>query len=374
MVPDRRTSLMILAALPGLGPVNIRRLDKAMNGHVENLLAMDFQERSRWCGERVLNELENWQRYFNPARVFPALENQDADFVTCEDSDYPERLKHFADRPVGLYRCRKSCRVPHRSLAIVGTRRPTTYGRRIAREFAMELGKSGYCIISGLAEGIDTEAHRAALDSGNQTLAVMGGGLNRCYPASNISLMNTIHDSAGVWSEFPLWRRADRRSFPQRNRIVAGMSEAVLVIESGSAGGSLITARMATEQGKPVYVIPGRIDSTESAGCHALIRDGAQLVTSVDEILQDLDYLPGLLQNATNPGSHAASIPDRPLEPDLDGLKAEAWKIFKERESVHVDQLAVGLDITAAEASRHLLEMELDGWICRRLDGRYERV
>jgi DNA processing protein len=272
-----------------------------------------------------------------------------------------------------LYRCRKGQVVPERSLAIVGTRRSSSYGRRIAREFAGELGNSGYCIVSGLAEGIDTEAHRAALGSGHKTLAVMGGGLNRCYPANNRALMEKIHESAGVWSEFPLWRRADRRSFPQRNRIVAGMSEAVLVIESGSAGGSLITARMASEQGKPVYVIPGRIDSPESMGCHALIRDGAQLVTSVEEILQDLNYLPGILQ-ATNEHRDGSNKKRPRPEPKLEGMFARIWELLNEDNSAHVDRIASGLKISAAEASRCLLEMEVEGFLNRRLDGKYEQA
>lgn len=368
---DRRTALMILAALPGLGPVNIRRLDKAMQGQVELLLQMDRQERANWCSDRVLGELEDWKHFFHPEKVFHALAQREADFVTFEEPDYPHRLRHFSDRPIGLYRCRSGCRVPDKSIAIVGTRRPSTYGMRIAREFAMALGKSGYCIVSGLAEGIDTEAHRAALNGGSRTLAVMGGGLNRCYPASNRALMRQIHDSAGVWSEFPLWRRADRRSFPQRNRIVAGMSEAVLVIESGATGGSLITARMATEQGKQVYVIPGRIDSPESAGCHALIRDGAQLVTSVDEILQDLNYLPGILKSATMPGTAAAPGIPAAVDPELDGVQAAIWKFLKQQDSAHVDNLAEGLRIPVAEAARNLLEMELEGLLTRRLDGRY---
>ncbi|MFO7726093.1 MAG: DNA-processing protein DprA, partial [Oceanipulchritudo sp.] len=293
---SRGEGLMVLAALPGLGPVKIRKLDRELGGAVEGLLEMEAGERGRWCGERVLGELAEWRTYFDPEKVAGELRRLDADYVTCEEAGYPELLHPYADRPVGLYRSRRGVAdLGGRVLAIVGTRQPSQYGRKVAREFSGELARAGYTIVSGMAEGIDTEVHRAALKVGGRTAAVLGGGLNRCYPASNRVLMGDIAGSAGVWTEFPLWRKPDRRSFPQRNRIVSGVSEGVLVIESGLRGGSLITARMGCEQGKPVYVIPGRIDAPESSGCHALIRDGAQLVSGPEEILEDLSCLPELL-------------------------------------------------------------------------------
>lgn len=374
MCNDRQLSLMILAALPGLGPVNIRRLDAAIEGGVEQLLSMTREERRLWVPERVVTELEGWRKFLDPEKVAQSLEALGADFITCEGEHYPNALRHFGDRPVGLYRCRAGKRLPDRTIAIVGTRKPSTYGRKVAREFAQELGLSGFCIVSGLAEGIDTEAHRAALDSDCLTSAVLGGGLNRCYPVSNRGLMEEIKDSGGVWTEFPLWRSADRRSFPQRNRIVAGMSEAVLVIESGTAGGSLITARMASEQGKPVYVVPGRIDAPESMGCHALIRDGAQLVTSVDEVLQDLNYLPGLLKAASSGKGPVKGARRHRSTSDLTEAQVRIWDFLSNGSAAHVDSIAEGLGISAAQASGMAMEMEITGFLCRRLDGCYEQV
>jgi len=222
-----------------------------------------------------------------------------------------------------------------------------------------------------MAEGIDTEAHRAALEAGGRTAAVLGGGLRRCYPQSNRALMERIAESGGVWSEFPLWRSADRRSFPQRNRIVSGVSEGVLVVESGAAGGSLITARMASEQGKPVYVVPGRVDAPESAGCHALIRDGAQLVTCVEEIIEDLNGLPPALRQAQDARRPA---PRRTPEPQLEGTAARVWEVLGRRGSAGLDALAGELRLGAPEISRTLLELELAGHVARRLDGCYERA
>ena len=374
MILERRIALMALAALPGLGPVNIRRLDNALGGKVEQLLEMTEAERSTLCGRNVVDQLGEWQKYFNPERAGAELKRLKADFLTFEESGYPHRLGPYADRPIGLYRCREGTAFGERCVAIVGTRQPSAYGRKVAREFAAELSRSGFTVVSGMAEGIDTEAHRAALESGGRTAAVLGGGLNRCYPASNRELMGEIVQSAGVWTEFPLWRSADRRSFPQRNRIVSGVSEAVLVVESGSKGGSLITARMASEQGKPVYIIPGRIDAPESAGCHSLIRDGAQLVTTVEDILEDLSYLPEGLKNTGRCQSPAAGERKPRPEPSLSGLEASVWKVLGDKPHAHVDVLANELSVSASEISRAVTEMEIAGYLARRLDGCYERI
>lgn len=360
---------MILAALPGMGPVSLRRLDERMPDGVEGLLGMEEESLAAWCGPREREELREWRRYCDPDRVGVELERLGADYVTFEEGGYPERLEPYGDRPVGLYRCRAGVELGERCLAVVGTRSPSGYGRKVAREFTTELVRAGYTIVSGMAEGIDTEAHRAALGSGGRTAAFLGGGLNRCYPASNRRLMAEIAESAGVWTEFPLWRSADRRSFPQRNRIVSGVSEGVLVVESGPRGGSLITARLASEQGKPVYVVPGRIDAPESAGCHALIRDGAQLVSSVEEILADLSALPEPLRGRA--AERPAGRPE-PGRPELDGVQSEIWDLVESGGKAHPDRMAGQLGRPIPEISRVVLEMELSGLLVRRLDGCYE--
>lgn len=364
---------MALGALPGLGPVNLRRLEKALDGGVERLLQMTAGERGVLCGQRVVDQLGEWRKYFDPDKVMHELRRLDADFVTFEETEYPRALGQYADRPIGLYRYRRGATFGDRCFGIVGTRQPTAYGRKMAREFATGMSRFGFTIVSGMAEGIDTEAHRATLEAGGQTAAVLGGGLNRCYPLSNRALMEEIADSAGVWTEFPLWRSADRRSFPQRNRIVSGISEGILVIESGIKGGSLITARMASEQGKPVYVLPGRADSFESAGCHALIRDGAQLVTRVEDILEDLHYLPeGLRDIAVPKASDPIKGKSRP-EPELTGVEAAVWDSLGKLSHAHIDTLANSLMVSVPEVSRAVMEMEISGLLAKRLDGCYER-
>jgi len=368
----RRLGLMALAALPGLGPINLRKLDQRIEGGVERLLEMEVNERGLWCRGRVLEQLDNWRNYFEPEQVEEELARMGGDIITCEESGYPQALKPYADHPVGLYRCRAGSQIDKRCIAIVGTRKPSAYGRRVARDFSAELSRCGFTIVSGLAEGIDTEAHRAAISGGGKTVAILGGGLKRCYPLSNLGLMKEIEESGGVWSEFPLWRRADRRSFPQRNRIVSGVSEAVLVIESGGTGGSLITARMASEQGKSVYVIPGRIDAPESTGCHALIRDGASLVTSVEEILEDLSYFPAPLQTGAWAKPQAAPGHGK-SGAGLTGVPSQIWEVLGKLGSAHADDLAGEIGHPIAGVLQATMEMELSGHLSKRLDGRFER-
>ncbi len=360
---SRREGRMILAALPGLGPVSVRKLDAHLPGGAESLLMMDSSQWPAWCHPGVCRELSQRDHYLPVERVRSALQAMPADFVMDEDADYPARLVPYMDRPLGLYRYRARAALGQRSFAIVGTRRPSSYGRKQARRFASGLAEAGFTIVSGMAEGIDTEAHRSALAAGGRTAAFLGGGLQRCYPTSNRPLMEEIALSAGVWSEFPLWRTADRRTFPQRNRIVSGVSEGVLVIESGTTGGSLITARMAAEQGKPVYVLPGRVDSPESAGCHALLRDGAQLVTCVADILEDLR------PSACLPISPAHASAKAPLP---EGPGAPIWHFLKGQTSASVEEIVQELQMPVHRLGPLLIQMEIDGHLVKRLDGRYE--
>lgn len=362
----RREGRMILASLPGLGPVSVRKLDAQLPEGAEALLGMDPARRAAWCHPNVCRELAAVEDYLPLARVRSTLAEMPADYVIDEDEAYPCRLLPYPDRPLGLYRYRAQIPLGARCFAIVGTRRPSAYGRKQARIFATGLAGAGFTIVSGMAEGIDTEAHRGALAAGGRTAAFLGGGLKRCYPASNRELMEEIALSAGVWSEFPLWRCADRRSFPQRNRIVSGVSEGVLVVESGLSGGSLITARMAAEQGKPVYVLPGRVDAPESAGCHALLRDGAQLVTCVADILEDLRSLPEAFAVPRGTPCQVES------SPPLEGTAAAVWTLIQERDAVSLEGLATGLQCPVHRLGPVLIQLEVEGRIAKRLDGRYE--
>lgn len=374
---------MILAGLPGMGPVLLGKLEEMLGGEVRGLLE-GGAEVEAYCGKGLGRQIAGWRRYMDLDRVEGVLGEMGADYVVRGERGYPVELGPYEDRPIGLYRYRCGVELGEASIAVVGTRRPTAYGRKVARQFAGELAAAGYTVVSGLAEGIDTEAHRAAMQAGGRTAAVLGGGLKRCYPRSNEVLLERVAESAGVWTEFPPWRQADRRTFPQRNRIVSGVSRAVVVVESGPQGGSLITARLGAEQGKAVYVVPGRIDMVESSGCHALIRDGAQLVTSVEEILEDLRGQPWNgrcgragaepVRGGGGEGGGDGVVAGMDVEPELTGLAGEIWKLLRDGAAHHADEMAMERGVGGPEVQRVLLELEMLGHVTRGLDGRYARV
>ena len=249
-------------------------------------------------------------------------------------------------------------------MAIVGSRRSTIYGRSIAKKLAGDLARHGWCIVSGLARGIDTAAHEGALDVGGKTIAVMGCGLDIIYPPENGTLYNTICDRGAIVSEFPFGRRADRQTFPMRNRVVAGICRGIIVIESDVHGGAMITARFAGEQGRQVFAVPGRVDQASSRGCHELIRDGAVLVGSAADVLEEFNY-----------GRQVDIFVDAAdsYEPKLEGDARLLWNWFKEVEEGSVDDASSHLEITPAQAASTFLMLELKGLVKRRVDGKYEK-
>ena len=212
--------------------------------------------------------------------------------ITWADETYPALLKEIADPPLVLYVAGDVTALDTPSIAIVGTRHPTVYGRETARRFAYQLGVAGYTITSGLAEGIDTEAHTGALQAKGKTVAVLGGALDCLYPKSNTKLAREIATSGGaVISEYAFGRQPDRQTFPMRNRIVSGLSRGVLVVEAPINSGTLITAGQGMEQNRSVMAIPGRIDSAASQGCHKLLKEGVRLVTSPEEVIDEVQDL-----------------------------------------------------------------------------------
>ena len=214
--------------------------------------------------------------------------------VTFADPAYPRLLREIHDPPLVLYVCGDVAALDTACVAMVGTRGPTQYGRETAARFGFQLAQAGVTVVSGLARGIDTESHKAALKAHGRTVAVIGSALDRLYPAENRDLARAIATSGGaVVSEYPFGRSADRQTFPMRNRIVSGLSRAVLVIEAGVTSGTLITAGHALEQGRAVLAVPGRIDNPSALGCHKLLRQGARLAECVDDVLDEMQTLRG---------------------------------------------------------------------------------
>ncbi|MDA3924562.1 MAG: DNA-processing protein DprA [Kiritimatiellae bacterium] len=218
--------------------------------------------------------------------------NSSVKLVTLVDDDYPELLKEISDPPPALYVAGDTKVLNKTGCAIIGTRHASVYGRETARRFGYQLASAGYSVISGFARGIDTEAHTGAVQASGVTIAVLGSALDKMYPQENKKFAREVIEKGGaIITEYPFGRSADRQTFPQRNRIVSGMSRGILVIESPLRSGTLITVSLALEQGRVVMVVPGRIDSRVSMGSNRLIREGARLVTSVDDVLEELQDL-----------------------------------------------------------------------------------
>lgn len=366
-----RQAFLVLNALPNIGPITLNRLLEELGDDPRDVLAADQRrlESVRGVGPVISASIGAWREQFDVGREEARMATAATDFITTRDADYPRLLKEINDPPIGLYR-KGRYDFAQPNIAIIGSRRTTLYGQAMAKKFGAELARLGFCVASGLARGIDTAAHEGALSVGGKTAAVLGTGIDIIYPPENLDLYRKIEAEGGaILSEFPLGRRADRQSFAMRNRIVAGMSEAVVVIESDVDGGAMITARFAGEQGRLIFAMPGRIDQNTSAGCHQLIRDGATLLTSVDDILNELNYLDGLRPAAIaeKPADVAAGRPA-----NLTADEAKVFECFRGGAILAPDALAGLTELSAAQLSATLMMLELKRLVAKRADGAFE--
>lgn len=364
-------AFLVLNALPNIGPVNVRRLLDQFGDDPRAVLsaAASELERVKGVGPTISGAVTAWAERVDLAREETRLTQAGARFVTCREEGYPELLRELYDPPIGLYQ--KGGYVFKRpAIAMVGSRKTTLYGQKVAKTLATELVRAGFCIVSGLARGIDTAAHEGALAAGGPTVGVLGTGLDIIYPPENLDLYREVEAHGAVVSEFPFGRRADRQSFAMRNRIVAGISVAVVVVESDKAGGSMITARFAGEQGRQLFAVPGRIDQPTSAGCHQLIRDGASLVTCVDDILAEFSYLDGLAPTPVAPKEDTSAESGPPMSL----TESRVMACFSGGARLIADEIVGATKLPVAEVSTALMMLELQRRIAKQPDGRFEAV
>ena len=288
--------------------------------------------------------------------------------ITLGDPEYPCALLDIEDPPSMLYAlgdldsCAQGAMKSAAScIAIVGSRKPTPQGENNARQFARAFGEAGICVVSGLALGVDGAAHDGALLGGGTTIAVVGTGLDRVYPKQHLALAHRIAQQGLVISEFALGTPPLTANFPKRNRIISGLSQGTLVVEAALKSGSLITARLAAEQGKEVFAIPGSIHSPQSRGCHALIKQGAKLVESAQDVLEELK-LPG---SGTLPPAQGQ---DDPASPDSPLLAAMGFEL------VGLDALQARTGLATAELQAQLLTLEMAGTVARLQGGLFQRL
>jgi len=281
-------------------------------------------------------------------------EKNGVDILSYQDKAYPNRLKHCEDGPLVLFKKGNANLCANRMVSIVGTRRITEHGKQITRDLVAGLVPFGVTVVSGLAYGVDIEAHKAALDVGLPTVAVLAHGLNRIYPTAHTKYAAAMVENGALLTEFTTESKPDRENFPMRNRIVAGMSDATIVIESGATGGSMITADLANGYSRDVFAIPGRIGDEHSIGCNRLIKSHR---ASLLESVKDLEYIMGWQRE-----EKSRSV-QKKIFVDLNPNEEKLIFILREKGKIQIDELCLLAGITMSSVMVHLLNLELNGLV-----------
>ncbi len=336
--------------IPGIGRVRFNQLESYF-GTLENAWKAPVGEiRKAGLDRTALRAIGHWRDSISPDAEMEKLEKYNIGVLISKDTGYPARLKEIYDYPPVLYI--RGTLVPEDEwcLAVVGTRRATVYGKQVTEDIVTDLARSNITIVSGLAKGIDTIAHRSALEAGGRSLAVFASGLDIIYPAENAGLSRSIMENGALISEYHPGTKPRADNFPRRNRILSGLSMGVLVIEAGDSSGAMITARMALEQNREVLAVPGSILSTASRGTNSLIQEGAKLVRDYTDILEELN-----LTTVTRQMEMKEILP----ETDTEVLLLQQLS----NEPTHIDDLCQQSGLPAATVSGTLAMMELKGLV-----------
>jgi DNA processing protein len=346
-----------LLSVAGLGNQRIRLLIRQFGSPSAVFDAgRDALSRVGFLDESILTDMkQDTHRRFAEKQLSDA-EEQNVTIIPIWDASYPELLKKIHDPPVLLF-VRGSGSFSQRSIAIVGMRTPSSYGRRMASHMAADLADQHIQVVSGMARGIDTCAHRGAMQGGGTTVAVLGCGVDVIYPPENNDLAGQILDQGLIVSEFPLHEEPIPSNFPKRNRIISGLSMGTLVIEAGIKSGALITAYLALEQGREVFALPGQVGYNTSRGTHRLIKEGAKLVETIDDIM---DEIPGISRKKQNSQLSIAFE-------DFTEAEKRLWNHLS-HEPRHIDQITSELGLTTSETLSILLSLELKNGV-RQMSG-----
>ncbi len=385
MTDKENISFIKLCAIKDIGAITAMRLLKHFSSPQAIFSATKTQlMQVEKIGEKTAENIIKERELIDVSKIIDAMNRIGARYINFQSPVYPKLLNTLPDKPIGLY-CVGECDFTAPCIAIVGSRNCSVYGQITARRFAGAFARAGYTVVSGMARGIDAMAHLGAIENSGKTIAVLGSGVDVVYPPENLELYKKIIDNGSVISEFPVGARADRQNFPIRNRLVAGMSLATLVIESDIKGGSMITARIAGEYGRDVFAIPGRIDSTMSRGCNALIRDGAILASSPEDIIDALNFARPvqmtLLADEQKPAPQPAPkedyiniAPNTPSKPKLQNLSDDEEKIFtiiKHENQIGVDKISELSQMNIKNCLPVLLMLEIKRLITKDAGGNY---
>jgi DNA processing protein len=355
--PDDAALWVGLSLIPGLGGQGYRELLSRF-GTPEQIYATAYADLRQATSEKIAGHIKAGPDPDAIAAALMWLQAPNHHLITLADRDYPKALLEIADPPPLLYGMGNLDLLNVPTLAIIGSRNATPQGEKTAEDFACALSEAGYCIVSGMALGIDGAAHRGALRGRASTIAAVGTGLDIVYPARHRELAHQIAEHGLLISEFPIGTPSMAQNFPRRNRIISGLSRGCLVVEANMKSGSLITARLAAEQGREVFAIPGSIHSPVAKGCHQLIKQGAKLVDSIHDILEELGGTSVV---------GAASIPTTPetVHPLLQHIG---------HDPVGIDVLAERSGLTGENLSAMLMMLELEGKVAPLPGGRYQRI
>lgn len=356
--------------VPGMGPVRLRTLLETFETPQRILAAGAAALRAaKGVGPDTAEAIAGWESHVDLAAEMKRIADFGAKVITLNSPEYPSALRTIHNPPVVLYVWGDLRAADAHGIGIVGSRNVTHYGTETAKKLSYQLAFAGYTIVSGLARGIDTSAHQGALAAKGRTIAVLGSGLAVLYPPENLGLAEKITESGAVVSEYPMERPADRQTFPYRNRIVAGWGRGLLVVEAGLNSGALITANQAVEQGRTVFAVPGPIDRPTSAGTNRLIQQGARLVTSADDILDELGTLIPRTPAMSGTEKDAATASAPVLSHD-ETLLVTALEVGE----LTLDELAAATRIPGPKVSSTLLGLEMKRLV-RALPGhRYVRA
>ena len=358
-----------------IGPVRFLKLcqhfsslEEAWNCNIRTNNMMNLLH----IGEEILNKIEQEKQRIDPEQEWDLLEKRNIKAITIKDEGYPSLLKNIYSPPPVIYYQGNFVTIMKQSkgIAIVGSRKATYYGRKVAREIASEIAKSGYVVISGLAKGIDTNAHLGALEANGLTIAVLGSGIDRIYPPENRSLAHRIIEKGAVVTEFPIFTKPEKNNFPRRNRIISGLTLGTLVVEAGEKSGALITADYALEQGREVFAVPGSVHSFLSTGCHNLIKQGAKLVNSYHDILEEFQEENKLFSEREKTENRRPTCVNTGELTDYEQNLLQYISI----EPLHIDEITELTALPYGKISEVLLSLELKNMI-REIEGkRYIRI
>ncbi len=360
--------------ISGVGPILLKRVQQHFNSLGE---AWSSPGKAFWeiegFGKQVISAVEQGRSQIDPEKLLEQYTRNNTYFWTPADDDYPRLLQEIPSQPPILYYRGHVELRENRGItplaAIVGTRHPTEYGCRWTRKISATLAQHGFTIVSGMAAGIDAEAHRGCLEAGGRTIAVLGTGVDVIYPRSNLKLYERILQQGLVLSEYPPGTKPDRGNFPARNRIVAGLSRAILVMEAPTKSGALISARYANDFGRDVYALPGSLDNEQSLGCLGLLNRGAHVILSEGHLLEMLGAIPQLdttEQLSLFAPEQQKTIPD--LEPELAKVLGA---IASQSTSFDIIVRETGFDTSSVSAA--LLQLELLGLVSQLPGMRYQR-